>query len=139
VLHFFNTPKDTPHSAFIEMFVQRGAPPPIAVFTFPDDGKGKGTDRGLMEFASVERAAEALALCNHAELSITDAEGRPRVFTSKYVSFSDLCACVRVLCACACACATCVCVCVCARVRARVCVCAVCVCVCVCVRCDTCA
>lgn len=79
---------DTPHSSFIQLFVSRGAPPPIAIFTFPDDGKGKGTDRGLMEFASTEAAAEALALCNHAELTVEDAEGRSRVFTTKY-SFSN--------------------------------------------------
>lgn len=84
VVHFFNVPKGTPHSQFVEMFSGHGAPTPLAIFTFPDDGKGKSTDRGLMEFESIAHAAEALVLCNHAELTTVD----QRVYTTKF-SFSN--------------------------------------------------
>lgn len=84
VLHFFNVPKATPHENFLEMFRSRGAPTPISIFSFPDDGKGKSTDRGLMEFESIAHATEALVLCNHAELNTPD----QRVYTTKF-SFSN--------------------------------------------------
>lgn len=81
VLHFFNAPKDTEHAELFEIMKGLGSALPVATLTFLDDGKN--TDRGLMEFATVVDASEALVLCNHVEMNTPAG----RIYTLKF-SFS---------------------------------------------------
>eukprot|EP00040_Diaphanoeca_grandis_P038334 m.256307 g.256307 ORF g.256307 m.256307 type:complete len:573 (-) comp34250_c0_seq1:243-1961(-) len=81
VLHFFNAPKDTPHSALIDLFKSHGAVVPQAILTLrPRDGSAAKSDRGFVQFTSESEAVDALVLCNHVEIQ----NPKGQIFTVKF-------------------------------------------------------
>jgi heterogeneous nuclear ribonucleoprotein L len=66
-LHYFNAPKDSSTATIFAVFEKAGVEKPVAHEKFPDD-EGKHTDRGLLEFATVKAATEAVTFCNHVQM-----------------------------------------------------------------------
>jgi len=81
VLHFFNAPKDTPHSALIDLFKSHGAVVPQSILTLrPREGVVAKSDRGFVQFRNDNEAVDALVLCNHVEIQ----NPKGQIFTVKF-------------------------------------------------------
>lgn len=72
VLHYFNAPTGITVSKYVSLFVERGVKPPAKIQIFAEK-TGRSNERGLMEWSSLNAAAEAIIMMNHVELG---AEGK---------------------------------------------------------------
>lgn len=70
-LHYFNAPKNSDQQMMVDIFTAAGVTAPLRLERFDDDDS-KRTDRGLIEFATIAQAVEALVVCNHHQVKPAD-------------------------------------------------------------------
>ncbi|XP_026480352.1 heterogeneous nuclear ribonucleoprotein L-like [Ctenocephalides felis] len=78
ILHFFNTPPNVKESTILEVFTTYDVPRPVSIKMFPS--KSERSSSGLLEFATIAEAVQAIMACNHAAV---DGEGTKFPFTMK--------------------------------------------------------
>uniref|UniRef100_A0A6M2DU66 Putative polypyrimidine tract-binding protein n=1 Tax=Xenopsylla cheopis TaxID=163159 RepID=A0A6M2DU66_XENCH len=78
ILHFFNTPPNVQDRTINDVFHTYDVAKPVSIKLFPS--KSERSSSGLLEFATIAEAVQAIMACNHAAV---DGEGTKFPFTMK--------------------------------------------------------
>ncbi|XP_071520740.1 heterogeneous nuclear ribonucleoprotein L isoform X14 [Panulirus ornatus] len=68
ILHFFNTPPGLDEDTLKQLFVDGGVTEPKSIKLFPSKSMSERSSSGLLEFANISEALEALVIGNHAPI-----------------------------------------------------------------------
>ncbi|XP_042229054.1 heterogeneous nuclear ribonucleoprotein L-like isoform X9 [Homarus americanus] len=85
ILHFFNTPPGLDEDTLKQVFLDGEVTEPKSIKLFPSKSKSERSSSGLLEFANISEALEALVIGNHAPIP------NPMPTDSKFPFIMKLC------------------------------------------------